>query len=58
MTFCKRGKISFQKGGGINIIFGPKYRPLEICGNSQEFAKGKIKNFLLKHIENLLGQSY
>ncbi len=29
-TTCrKRGKkYHFQKGGGINIIFGPKYRPL------------------------------
>jgi hypothetical protein len=29
MTCCERGKkYHFQKGGGINIIFGPKYRPL------------------------------
>ncbi len=30
-TCCKRGKISFSErggGGGINIVFGPKYRPL------------------------------
>ncbi len=31
-TTCReRGKkYHFQKGGGINIIFGPKYRPLYI----------------------------
>ncbi len=22
------GKYQFRKGGGINIVFGPKYRPL------------------------------
>ncbi len=28
-TCCERGKkYHFQKGGGINIVFGPKYRPL------------------------------
>jgi hypothetical protein len=29
-TTCpERGKkYNFQKGGGINIVFGPKYRPL------------------------------
>jgi hypothetical protein len=25
-------KISFSEGGGINIVFGPKYRPLEYPG--------------------------
>jgi hypothetical protein len=24
-------KLSFSEGGGINIVFGPKYRPLGIC---------------------------
>ncbi len=28
-TCCERGKkYNFQKGGGINIVFVPKYRPL------------------------------
>ncbi len=27
----ERGKnITFRRGGGINIVFGPKYRPLII----------------------------
>jgi hypothetical protein len=31
-TTCreKAKKYHFQKGGGINIVFGPKYRPLGI----------------------------
>jgi hypothetical protein len=28
---AREGKISFSEGGGINIVFGPKYRPLTIC---------------------------
>jgi hypothetical protein len=29
MTYRERGKnIIFRRGGGINIVFGPKYRPL------------------------------
>jgi hypothetical protein len=33
-TTCReRGKnIIFRRGGGINIVFGPKYRPLYIIG--------------------------
>ncbi len=29
---CRRGgKISFsERGGGINMVFGPKYRPLAL----------------------------
>jgi hypothetical protein len=28
-TYRERGKyIIFRRGGGINIVFGPKYRPL------------------------------
>ncbi len=23
--------IIFRRGGGINIVFGPKYRPLQYC---------------------------
>jgi hypothetical protein len=35
-TTCReRGKkYHFQKGGGINIVFGPKYRPL-LVGNKE-----------------------
>jgi hypothetical protein len=31
-TTCReRGKnIIFRRGGGINIVFGPKYRPLRV----------------------------
>ncbi len=37
-TCCERGKkYYFQKGGGINIVFRPKYRPLMLhkmyCAN-------------------------
>ncbi len=33
MMCHERGKkYNFQKGGGINIVFGPKYRPLEVRG--------------------------
>jgi hypothetical protein len=28
MCVVRGGKIHFQKGGEINIVFGPKYRPL------------------------------
>jgi hypothetical protein len=27
-------KYHFQKGGGINIVFGPKYRPLKKQGKN------------------------
>jgi hypothetical protein len=40
-TTCReRGEnYHFQKGGGgINIIFGPKYRPLSNCLAKQIFA--------------------
>jgi hypothetical protein len=43
-TTCrKRGKkYHFQKGGGINIVFGPKYRPLGPYGvNSRKKTRGK-----------------
>jgi hypothetical protein len=30
-TYRERGKkYHFQKGGGVNVFFGPKYRPLRI----------------------------
>jgi hypothetical protein len=35
MTCRERGKkYHFQQGGGINIVFGPEYRPLfDFSGN-------------------------
>jgi hypothetical protein len=32
-------KYNFQKGGGINIVFGPKYRPLNFNFSSNPFLK-------------------
>jgi hypothetical protein len=29
--------IIFRRGGGINIVFGPKYRPLQKSLNKQKF---------------------
>jgi hypothetical protein len=26
---CRKENIIFGKGGGVNIVFGPKYRPLD-----------------------------
>jgi hypothetical protein len=31
------GKISFSEGGGINIVFEPKYRPLDTVVAPVEF---------------------
>jgi hypothetical protein len=30
MKCCERGDIIFGGGGGINIVFGRKYRPIKI----------------------------
>jgi hypothetical protein len=42
-TKCReRGKkYHFQKGGGggINIVFGPKYRPLKFTENTTNYAE-------------------
>jgi hypothetical protein len=56
-TTChERGKkYHFQKGGGINIVFGPKYRPLPTSGgylylviycNSLNFNKTDTRFFV------------
>ncbi len=38
MTSRERGKnIIFRRGGGINIVFGPKYRPLVNWSNYQYY---------------------
>jgi hypothetical protein len=64
-------KISFSEGGGgINIVFGPKYRPLlpgdEYSGESRlpgsEYTGESIKNSnnssnILKNLKSFLGVS-
>jgi hypothetical protein len=41
-------KCHFQKGGWINIVFKPKYRPLDIRGNKYEKEKRKGGQFKRK----------
>jgi hypothetical protein len=40
-TTCReRGKnVIFRRGGGINIVFGPKYRPLFFSENIPDHSK-------------------
>jgi hypothetical protein len=33
---ARGGKISFSQGREINMVFGPKYRPLLFCTNSTQ----------------------
>ncbi len=43
-TCRERGKKShFQKDGGINIVFGPKYRPLKVRGVVGDVVEGKAE---------------
>ncbi len=37
------GNIIFRRGGGINIVFGPKYRPQIVTGKGKEKKRGKYK---------------
>jgi hypothetical protein len=48
-TTCReRGKkYHFQKGGGINIVFGPKYRPLGKCERKRK-EKDRYKKIKMK----------
>jgi hypothetical protein len=52
MTCRERGKkYHFQKGGGINIVFGPKYRPL---GRYIDYMEGiYVHTYILYSTYNL-----
>jgi hypothetical protein len=50
---ARGGKISFSEGGGINIIFGPKYRPLVITGVFLESIR-KVLLWLKMRLKNLV----
>jgi hypothetical protein len=47
-------KISFsERGGGINIVFGPKYRPLGACGYVLHFLP--FEDLCLEAIQQISG---